>query len=317
LHEARARAWRGDWPAAAACQYWAFAKRGTDPYDLACYLARMKQVDAAFYWLQVAARDDGVDAAWAGQDDDLSALHRDPRWEQVQAYLNECDSYWKTHGKPLTVVLRPAGHEPVATLVWLHPATGHPDPRSDPAFADVQALLDRNQFALVGVSGSFALGKAKYTWSHNTGRDAQRVEEALREAARELKLRPETTVLFGLAQGGQVALETLARNPGAFAGAIAVTPASREWTQLEKAKSSPLLARREVVIVLGERENQPRRQLGRLDERWFRKAGSSVRLRDHPELPRNDLPPEFDAQLGTWVKEIVAAAATGPVGGGR
>src|SRR5688500_9483823 len=40
------------YPIAAIAQYWHVRKSGENRYDLACYLARLDKIDAAFYWLQ-------------------------------------------------------------------------------------------------------------------------------------------------------------------------------------------------------------------------------------------------------------------------
>ena len=58
-------------------------RTGTSSYNIACAYALQKDHDAAFQWLQ-RARTAGFDVAeHAEHDDELDALHRDPRWEQV------------------------------------------------------------------------------------------------------------------------------------------------------------------------------------------------------------------------------------------
>ena len=87
LGEAREAAGNGDYRLAAQLQYWAVETTGTEQYDLACYHARLGRVNAAFYWLQLAAVEDGVDAAWAEQDPDLEPLRGDARWGKVRDYF--------------------------------------------------------------------------------------------------------------------------------------------------------------------------------------------------------------------------------------
>ncbi|MEO8379332.1 MAG: M56 family metallopeptidase [Acidobacteriota bacterium] len=56
---------------------------GTSSYNMACAYARQGNRDAAFDWLG-RARNAGFDVAdYADDDDDLDALHRDPRWESL------------------------------------------------------------------------------------------------------------------------------------------------------------------------------------------------------------------------------------------
>jgi beta-lactamase regulating signal transducer with metallopeptidase domain/tetratricopeptide (TPR) repeat protein len=58
-------------------------RRGTSSYNIACAYALQKNNDAAFDWLE-RARTAGFDVADHAEDDeDLDALHRDPRWKGV------------------------------------------------------------------------------------------------------------------------------------------------------------------------------------------------------------------------------------------
>lgn len=76
-------------------------------YDLACDYALVGRVDAAFYWLQKAALDDGVDADWAGQDPDLEILREDARWPRMVRYLAACNAHWAASGHRLTTLVVP------------------------------------------------------------------------------------------------------------------------------------------------------------------------------------------------------------------
>jgi hypothetical protein len=73
---------------------WLVTKFKTGKYDLACYLARIGQTDAAFYWLQVAALEEGVDANFAERDEDLDSLRRDEHWPKVYRFLVACNDYF-------------------------------------------------------------------------------------------------------------------------------------------------------------------------------------------------------------------------------
>ncbi|HYC90190.1 MAG TPA: M56 family metallopeptidase [Thermoanaerobaculia bacterium] len=56
---------------------------GTSAYNIACAYALQENRDAAFQWLE-KARTAGFDVAdHADDDEDLNALHRDPRWREV------------------------------------------------------------------------------------------------------------------------------------------------------------------------------------------------------------------------------------------
>jgi predicted esterase len=119
-----------------------------------------------------------------------------------------------------------------------------------------------------------------------------------------LDVRPETTVLLGLNQGAQVALECLARGPETFAGAVAIVPASPEGSQLDEVKPSPDLAHRGVVVVLGTLENGGRRQLAYDDSRWFQKAGALSLRASYSDLAYG-LPGDFKQRLPEWVGKVL------------
>src|SRR5262249_34036212 len=78
---------RGDYAAAVPYQHWAM-QNGFEGghYDLACYYARTANVAASLYWLQKAGLEEGVDPKWAGEDNDLEVVRRDPRWPTLSKY---------------------------------------------------------------------------------------------------------------------------------------------------------------------------------------------------------------------------------------
>jgi hypothetical protein len=63
-----------DYSRAATFQYWYVQKSKTGQYNLACFLAQVGQADAAFYWLQLAPIEEGVDTQHAERDEDLTLL---------------------------------------------------------------------------------------------------------------------------------------------------------------------------------------------------------------------------------------------------
>lgn len=62
-----------------------------EEYDLACDYALAGKLDAAVYWLQRSALDEGVDAKWAEQDGDLERIRKVPRWAKIALYLAACN----------------------------------------------------------------------------------------------------------------------------------------------------------------------------------------------------------------------------------
>ena len=98
-----------DYSHAATYQYWFVQKTKTGQYNLACFLAQIGQTDAAFYWLQQAAIEEGVDSTHAQRDSDLTSLRRDPRWAKLR-------NTWRT----ATVTSSPPRS---ARLYWCCPKT--------------------------------------------------------------------------------------------------------------------------------------------------------------------------------------------------
>ena len=75
------------------------------------------------------------------------------------------------------------GREPLTTLVWLTGSFSHPGVDRSGLVQDVQALVDREQIAIIGVSGTVPLGKAKFSWSEDPERDFRRIKAAVQEVA--------------------------------------------------------------------------------------------------------------------------------------
>ncbi len=97
---AKASAKSGNNSQAAAWQYLAVTKGGLGRYELSRYLARLGKVDEAFYWLELAAMDEGVPASATREDPDLQILRKDSRWPEVEQYLQSAAHYWRLRCAP-------------------------------------------------------------------------------------------------------------------------------------------------------------------------------------------------------------------------
>ncbi len=152
-------------------------KAGADGgYDLACDYALDGQVDAAFYWLQKTALDEGVDASWAGQDPDLEVLRKDARWPRIASYLSACNAYWTGTGHHTTTLVLPGGYKPgtpIGVLVGMHGLGA--DPEGFVSKDAYQDLADELNMAVVGVSGTSPRGKRSFVWSEDPAQDAAQI----------------------------------------------------------------------------------------------------------------------------------------------
>jgi predicted esterase len=309
LHEARRAAGEGDYPVAAQFQYWAVAATGTEQYDLACYEARQGRVDPAFYWLQLAASEDGVDAEWAEQDPDLQPLRVDARWTEVHRYLARFAAYWAASDQRLTDLVTPTGYDGrtmITTLVWLHESFSHPGVKRSNLIQDVQAFVDREHLAIIGVSGAIPLGKAKFSWSEDPERDFRRIEAALVEVAGRVKVRHGSIIALGFSQGGQVGVAVATRHPETFAGAVAISPGAAGGSRLPTGAPSTSLVTRRFVIAWGDADDPARVQLASEDVRWLQIANAKVLARQYLGLGHS-LPPDIEQRLGEWARFVSEA----------
>jgi predicted esterase len=309
IAEGRRLAWQGDYASAAQFGYWAVTQSGSEQYDLACYLEGLGKIDWAFYWLQVAGFEDGIDASWANADPDLKSLRKDPRWPPLLEYLRLCNAYWAAHPKPLTLLVVPKGYDgrtPLTTLVWLQGSFDHPDYRRDPRAKVLQEVADKMDIAIVCVSGTVNLGKAKFNWTENPEQDYERVQAALKEIEGRVAIRSNAVIALGFSMGGQVGLEIAARHPETFAGAIAIVPGAGEGCQLREVKPSPLLPRRGVVIICGSKDGEDRLETAQQSTNWFRAAGARVEQKTYPGMGHT-FPPDFTRRFPEWLRFIEEA----------
>jgi predicted esterase len=309
LRRAREFFSRGDYRTGAQFQYHAVTKTGTDQYDLACCLAQTGDVDAAFYWLQVAGQEDGVDANWAERDSDLQRLRADPRWAKVNRYLHECAAYWAAHGQPVNFVRAPKGsegEEPKALLLWLHGSNSGPDFRADGQAAVLESIADKLRIAVVGVSGTLPFGKAKFNWSESPEADYRRIETALSDTAKQWKLPRQRVILIGFSQGAQVGLEVAARHPEAFAGAIAIAPGAGSGSHLKDVQPSRSLANCGFIVAPGALDSRDRGEIARIDAAELLSKGAKV-LFQKSAHSGHAFPPDFADRFPEWLQFIEKA----------
>jgi predicted esterase len=299
----------GDWTTAVQLQHWAVARGASGQYNLACYYGRAQLVDAAIYWLQRAALDEGADADWASEDQDLEAVRVDPRWKQVRAFLVRATQYWVARAVKEAVIVLPTGYtkdRAIPLIVGLH-GMG-----SDPAnFATgwTQSTVDALGVAFVAVSGTVSLGPHKFRWAESAERDAARVEEALAELRDRLTVAEGQIVLIGFSQGAQMSAEIAARQPGRFAGAIIMSPGTQGNLALEGIAASAELAKRRFVVVGGAGEHPGTVARAEGDAARLRTLGANVFHKAYADMNTHSFPPDFEEAMPVWVRFILG---TGP-----
>jgi predicted esterase len=309
MDELRARANQAmanaDYQRAATYQYWYVRKAHTGQYNLACFLARIGRIDAAFYWLLLAASEEGVDAQHAQRDEDLDSLRRDRRWAPVRQYLADYNRYFESAPLSRTAVVLPKGYRKetaIPLVLWLHGLGSRPD---DFVNASCQHYADQLNIALVGVSGTRPRGPRSFVWAEDPEKDAQRLREALKEVSDRLTVKNGHVITFGFSQGAQVGLDVAVRYPEEYAGSIVLSPGAQP--HLEDVKPSPLLAKRGFVVSCGADEHPGNVRLTSLDATWLRQAKAQLIHKTYPGVSAHTFPPDFEERFPEWVKFILKA----------
>jgi predicted esterase len=288
-------------------QYWSVvnSEPPAGQYNLACYYSLAGNVDAALYWLQVAAEKEGVDAAWAAQDSDLDQVRADPRWARIKAFLQQYSRYWQASDARETVLYVPDGYDgkaPLPVIIGLH---GMGDNAHHFVSEEYQDYADDLNAAFVGVSGSVPIGPGKFVWSEDPQRDAQRVEQALSDVADRLQVSPGQRMLYGFSQGAKMAVEIAARDPGQYAGALAMSPGGRRQPATGTLAPSATHSRQGYVLVCAAEES-PGNVL--LTERYadhMRRLAARVEHKAYPGVSAHAFPDDFAEQLPHWVDFIL------------
>jgi len=310
LDQARASAGKKLYQAAATYQYWYVQKSKDDQYDLACYLARTGQIEAAFYWLQIAAIEQGLETKYVEHDEDLERLRSDPRWDQVLRYIQACSNYFESAQITQTVLRLPKGYRkpaPIPAILWLHGFRSHPD---DFINDNCQKYADQLNVAMIGVSATTSRGPHTFVWTEDLEKDTRRVRAALAEVSDRVTIAKGRVIILGFSQGAQVGVEIAAQNPEEYAGSIVLSPglALSHRAGLDEMKPSPLLSRRGFVLCCNADEYPAIVRLTALDADWLREAKAQVLQNQYPGISAHALPSDFDTRFPEWVKFIRKAA---------
>jgi predicted esterase len=292
-----------DYSRAATFQYWYVQKSKSGQYNLACFLARTGQIDPAFYWLQLAALEDGVDGMHAMIDEDLLALQKDPRWNKVRDYLRNCNRYFETAPISQTVLILPTNYQKekaIPAVLWLHGMGSRPEGFVN---AGCQQYADTLNVAFIGVSGTKPRGPTSFVWAEDAEKDAKRLRDALAEVSDRVTVKKGHCITFGFSQGAQAGLEVAVRYPEEYAGAIVLSPGAQP--HLNDVKASPLLAQRGFVVSCGANEHPGNVRLTAMDAVWLRKAKAQVIHKAYPDVAAHALPEDFEERFPEWIKFIL------------
>jgi predicted esterase len=282
-------------------------ERGADQfYELACYEARAQNPDRAFYWLQEAALQEGVDPANCDSDTSLEKLRADPRWTGVRKFLADCQDHWANSGIDDHRLVLPAKYPgtPLPVLVWLQGTGGCST--SHNFFPELQQLADQQQVAFLSVSGPIITGPQHFAWTADMQVNESRIAAALAKFADKLKVQEDRLSLAGFAEGGQIAGELAAAQPQRYYGALIIFPRGYEIVPAN-VLATETHRRQHVVVVIGADNASTQFGSGFLEK--FRSFGADATFQPYTDISTFALIPDLQQQLPQWTAKVLGIGA--------
>ena len=296
-----------DKPQLAADLFRLAIEQGADQlYEMASYEARAQRLDRAFYWLQEAALQEGVDAAKCDSDTALEKLRADSRWMSVRKFLADCQDHWAKSGIDDHRLVLPAKYQgtPVPVLVWLQGNGGCSASHS--FFPELQQLADRHQVAFLSVSGPLITGPRHFAWSGDMQVNEARITSALARFADKLKVKEDRLSLAGFEQGGQIAGELAAASPQRYYGAMLIFPRGFEILPANVPATEAHRRQRVVVVIGADNEST---QFGRGFFEKFRSFGADATFQPYTDISSFALIPDLKQQLPQWTAKVLGIGA--------
>ena len=300
-HQARMK---GNLPAEIQLRHWSVVNGGGSKGNLACAYSLNNQVDAAFYWLQRSALEEGYDAGHAEVDPDLRNVRRDPRWSTVAQFMKQCNEYWGESGSHEEFVIVPRGYsvdQPIPILIGLHGMGTSAKEFNMPIYQD---FADELRVAFLLASGDRPIGPASFVWSNDPVRNAKRIDEALQTTADRFNRNGEK-VLFGFSQGATAAVEIARRHPDKYAGAISLSPGAQPLPSKSQVMKRSEHARQGYVLTCGDDEHPITIATTRAYAEIVSELGAMVIHKEYPGVRQHSFPADFDEQFPKWVSAIL------------
>jgi predicted esterase len=296
-----------DRPQLAADLFRLAIEKGADQlYEMASYEARAQRLDRAFYWLQEAALQEGVDPAKCDSDTALEKLRADPRWMSVRKFLADCQDHWAKSGIDDHRLVLPAKYQgtPVPVLVWLQASGGCS--ASHNFFPELQQLADQHQVAFLSVSGPLITGPRHFAWSGDMQVNEARITAALAKFADKLKVQEDRLALAGFEEGGQIVGELAAASPQRYYGALLIFPRGYEIVPAN-VPAAEAHKRQHVVVVIGADNDST--QFGRGFFEKFRSFGAESTFQPYTDVGTFALIPDLKQQLPQWTAKVLGIGA--------
>ena len=278
--------------------------RGGHKYNLACSYSLVGDVGAAIYWLQRAAREDGVDPDWAMRDQDLAAVRADERGTTLFAYFSRMAEHHEKHPLDRQILSLPKDYRlgrPIPMLIGMHGFGSVPEDFSD----GFSKMADTLGIALLAVSATKTRGPQSFVWREDVESDAKRIEAAIVAVSDRVTIAGGQIYLIGFSQGGQLALEIASKYSERFAGAIAMSPGT--LSPMERIGfGSTMLTGHRFVIVAGEKEHPSTLAAARISKERLSTFGAKVFYRIYPDVATHRFPADYYDVLPKWLAFLVS-----------
>jgi dienelactone hydrolase len=299
---------RRDNKTALAAQFWAVQKGAVDAQlFLADVYALNEQYDEAFYWLQQAAINEGVDVRRLAPDGlYLDSLRDDRRYPKVIEFLGQCNAYWAepSHQHPMVVI--PANFEktkPSPVIVSFYFLDSRPDQFCGKV---LQEMADKIGLPFICVTNARPLERCAGSWQvFSPDELAKRTEAVLAEVADRVTISPGGVITLGFSGGADLALQVAAREPNRYCGAIALEVSPLGEPQLANLEPSDKLKRSRFIIATGGDPGKSTVSSGERYRDWLRNAGAEVKLSILQQIGGRQLQDGSEKQFREWVAFIL------------
>lgn len=281
------------------------AKDG-DFYEAAVANARWGKEEVALRFLVEAARREDFSVSDFLGEAHFSSLLQHPRWPDVRKDLEACAAMWKASGYARAILTLPKNHHKgseIRIVVGLH---GYGSMPEDFVGDDFQRICDEQQVAFLAVSGRGVMTRNSFEWTSDVNADVAHIFSQMEAVKEHAKEKSGQTVVMGFSQGGQMALQLLAMHRERIRGIVAMSPGSRNPSQMRAAiadSRSEKLAGKSVMISWIKGEGSRMASRCQSDAAWLRGHGANAATREFPGEDHR-WPEGYEAYFLSFLKEL-------------
>lgn len=287
---------------------WLAMNRGKDGdfYEAAVANARWGKQEVALRFLLEAARREDFSVSDILRESHFSALIKHPRWSEVRKDLETCATLWKESRYARVILTLPKNHvkgSEIRIVVGLH---GYGSLPEDFVGYDFQKICDEQQVAFLAVSGRGVMTRNSFEWTGDLNADVAHIFSQIEAVKDHAKEKSGQTVIMGFSQGGQMALQLLAMHHERIRGILAMSPGSRNPSQMREAiptAKSEKLAGKTAMISWIHGEGKGMAHRCESDAAWLQSHGAKATIREFPGEDHS-WPDDYAGYFLSFLKEI-------------